>query len=158
MRTKIILLSITILFLITGCCKRKTENPCIATQFSVAPFVERYGTFWCGGNNEYAYILRTESEIDSLSGCSFSPPVPFPVDETNMVYIMFGKTAYHYRDTFQTSLFKDTCNKKLIYQVDMVQQDTAYNTFPGVVSIFSEVENIPTDYQVEVKYKYVPIQ
>ncbi|MCO5280147.1 MAG: hypothetical protein M9931_03700 [Chitinophagales bacterium] len=92
-----------------------------------------------------------------LSYCTFSPPVAFPIDETDMVYIMVGKMAYHYRDTFYSKLFKDTCSKKLTYEVNMVQRDTVYNTFPGVVSMFCSIENIPADYQVEVKYKYVPL-
>lgn len=159
MKNTMIIFCELVLLLITGCCKHKTESVCNANQFQINALREKYGSFTCGGNlYEYQYIMRRQAEIDSLFDCHFAPPVPFPVDETNMIYIMVGRMAYHYRDTFQTTLFKDTCNKILVCQLDMVQQDTAFNTFPGVVSIFSEVENIPADYQVEVKYKYVPIQ
>jgi len=156
MRTILIAITITIAF--ASCCKEKNGNICSSNQFQVMPFVERYGNFSCGGNlYEYQYVLRRESEIDSLSDCFIAPPIPFPIDETDFVYIMIGKMAYHYRDTFETLLLKDTCNKKLVYQVDMIQQDTALNTFPGVVSMFCSAENIPSGYQVEVKYKYVPL-
>ncbi|MFN8287799.1 MAG: hypothetical protein U0V74_13665 [Chitinophagales bacterium] len=101
--------------------------------------------------------MRKKAEIDSLADCTFSPPVPFPADETDFVYIMFGKMSYYRYDTFQTSLFKDTCSKKLTYQVNMIQRDTTHWQFPGVMSMFCEVENIPADYQVEVKYQYVPL-
>lgn len=142
-------------FILWGCCKNKNE--CVEGSFRVQPFIEKYGDFWCTGNNEYTYIFNHKYQIDSLSYCTFSPPVAFPIDETDMVYIMVGKMAYHYRDTFYSKLFKDTCSKKLTYEVNMVQRDTVYNTFPGVVSMFCSIENIPADYQVEVKYKYVPL-
>lgn len=127
-------------------------------NFIVSPFVEAYYTFTCGGNlYEYQYIMRKKSQIDSLTDCTFSPPVAFPVDETDFAYIMLGKMSYHYGDTFQTSLFKDTCLRKVVYDVSMVQRDTALLQFPGARSMFCAVENIPTDYTVEVKYKYVPL-
>lgn len=152
-------IAIVILFLVTGCCKhRGHENPCVANQFNISAITERYSDFWCTGNDEYTYVLRSKAQIDSLSECHFSPPAPFPVDETDYVYIMFGKMSYYKYDTFNTALFKDTCSKKLVYQVDMIQRDTTHWQFPGVMSMFCEVENIPADYQVEVKYKYVPIQ
>ena len=142
--------------MIGGCCKDKKS--CKGSAFQIHPFTERYAKFECQNNNEYTYIFRNSKQIDSLQPtCSFAVPVAFPIDETDMVYIMFGKTAYHYRDTFQTNLLKDTCNKTLTYEVNMVQQDTAFNTFPGVVSMFCSVQNIPADYKVEVKYKYVPL-
>lgn len=144
---------------ITACCKHKTDNDviCNPTSLNISPFIERYGNFTCGGNlYEYEYIKRKQSQIDSLFDCTFSPPVAFPVDETNMLYIMYGKMSYYRYDTFQTQLFKDTCSKKLVYQVDMIQRDTTHWQFPGVMSMFCEVENIPADYQIEIKYKYVP--
>ncbi len=146
-------------FLIAGCCKHKNENICNTSTYALSPSLERYGYFSCGGNlYEYEYIKRKKAQIDSLFDCTFSPPVPFPVDETDLVYIMFGKISYYRYDTFQTNLFKDTCSKKLTYQVDMIQRDTTHRQFPGALSIFCSVENIPADYQVEVNYKYVPIQ
>ena len=81
----------------------------------------------------------------------------FPVDETDFAYIMFGKMSYFRYDTFQTALFKDTCAKKLVYQVDMIQRDTTHRQFVGALTMFCSVENIPADYQVEVKYTYVPL-
>lgn len=163
MKNKLNMLYIAILSLIAGCCKhRPDENPCIANQFNIYAITERYSDFWCTGNNEYTYILRSKSQIDSLSNCYFSPPAPFPVDETNMLYLMVGRMSYHYKDTFETFLYKDTCNRRLTYTVNMLQRDTAFNCCPygigAVSSMFCSVENIPADYQVEVKYKYVPIQ
>ncbi len=151
----IVLMLIT--FALWGCCKDK--NDCKSENFQVQPFIERYYTFTCGGNlYEYEYIKRKKIQIDSLSDCTFSPPVAFPIDETDMLYIMFGKMSYHYDDTFQTNLLKDTCLKKIIYEVNMIQRDTAlWSNGGGVLSMFCSVENIPADYQVEVKYKYVPL-
>ncbi len=158
MRKNTIILLVLIPFVIAGCCKNKSENLCIANEFQVSPFIEKYGYFTCGGNlYEYQYIMRSEAQIDSLFDCNFSPSVPFPADETDFVYIMFGKMSYYRHDTFQTALLKDTCLKKLVYRVDMIQRDTTHRQFPGVLSMFCEVENVPADYQVEVKYQYVPL-
>ena len=155
MKNVIYIVLSSVLLVVSGCCKDK--NDCKSENFQIQPFIEKYGDFWCTGNEEYTYILRKKSQIDSLANCSFSPPVAFPIDETDIAYIMVGKIAYHYRDTFQTKLLKDSCQRTLTYEVNMIQQDTVFNTFPGVVSMFCSVENIPADYQVEVKYKYVPL-
>ncbi|HRG88140.1 MAG TPA: hypothetical protein PLW44_03910 [Chitinophagales bacterium] len=158
MRTATIVFCSICVFLIGGCCKDKTGNACNEAAFVVDPFLERYAYFTCGGNlYEYQYVMRRKAQIDSLSDCNFSPPVPFPVNETDFIYIMFGKMSYFRYDTFQTILFKDTCLKKVTYQVDMIQHDTTHRQFPGVISMFCSVENIPADYEVEVKYKYVPL-
>ncbi|MBL7777585.1 MAG: hypothetical protein JNK66_04720 [Chitinophagales bacterium] len=142
--------------LLGSCCKDKAH--CASAPYYVDPFIEKYYTFTCGGNlYEYEYIMRRKSQIDSITDCTFSPPVAFPIDETDFVYIMIGKMSYFYGDTFQASLSKDTCLKKLIYDVSMIQRDTAQLQFPGTRSMFCAVENIPPDYQVEVKYKYVPL-
>lgn len=102
--------------------------------------------------------MHRKSQIDSLTDCTFSPPVAFPVDETDFVYIMFGKMSYYYKDTFQTAVFKDTCLKKVTYEVNMIQRyKTLESNGGGVRSMFCSLENIPADYQVEVKYKYVPL-
>ena len=147
-----------LLLFMDSCCKHKGDNICNSNNASINPFIEKYYVFTCGGNlYEYQYVMRKKSQIDSLTDCTFSPPVAFPVDETNFVYIMLGKMSYYRYDTFQTALFKDTCLKKLVYQVDMIQRDTTHWQFPGVMSMFCSVENIPADYQVEIKYKYVPI-
>ncbi len=149
------------LLLVAGCCKHKNDTSCIANDTSILPFTEKRSNFHCGSNNyDYTYIYRKKSEIDSLEPvCSFSPPVPFPVDETDFVYIMFGKMSYFYKDSFQTALYKDTCLKKLTYDISMIQTHTdSLTNGGGVLSIFCSAENIPADYQVEVKYKYVPIQ
>lgn len=131
---------------IPGCCKDKKE--CVGNKFSIPPFVEKFGSFTCGGNlYEYEYIKRRKSEIDSLTDCTFSPPIAFPIDETDMVYIMYGKMSYYRYDTFQTTLLKDTCARKLVYQIDMLQRDTTHWQFPGVMSMFCSVENIPADYR-----------
>jgi hypothetical protein len=163
MRIVTIALSGICFLFLAGCCKDKNGTSCKGDSFEIAPFLERYGYFTCGGNlYEYQYVMRKKAQIDSLSDCTFSPPVPFPVDETDFVYIMLGKTFEYYKDTFQTTLWKDTCNKKLIYEVNRIQRDTARYCCPygitAVSSMFCTVENIPADYEVEVKYKYVPIQ
>lgn len=161
MKKKTILFTFIATLFVASCCKKKPDVECIGGEQKIQPFIERFSDFWCLGNNEYTYILRTKDEIDSLADCNFSPPVPFPVDEESFVYLMVGRMSYHYRDTFQTSLLKDTCNKRLIYDVKMIQTDTAYNCCPygtgGVLSMFCSVENIPADYEVEVKYTYVPL-
>jgi hypothetical protein len=158
MRIAIVFCSICFL-LVAGCCKHKDENTCNSTQFHVSPFLERYGNFTCGGNlYEYQYVMQRKSQIDSLFDCTFSPPVPFPVDETDFVYIMFGKMSYFYKDSFQTVLYKDTCLKKLTYDISLIQTHLdSLSNGGGVLSLFCSVENIPADYQVEVKYKYVPL-
>lgn len=147
------------LVLATGCCKDKNEEVCNPTPLVVQPFIEKRHVFQCNNSDEFTYIFRKKEQIDSLDPtCFFIGSVAFPVDETNMVYILLGRTSYHYRDTISvTELFKDTCNKKMTYDVSMFQTDTTANTFPGRRTIFCSVENIPADYQVEVKYKYVPL-
>ena len=143
----------------TGCCKDKEE--CANGTVSVTPFVEKYGSFTCGGNlYEYEYIKKTKSDIESLTDCTFSPPVAFPIDETDFIYIMYSKLSYFSNDTFQTTLYKDTCNKILVYDVSMIQRDSVKVSFypQGVArSMFCSVDNIPSDYKVEIKYKYVPL-
>lgn len=163
MRNIILVAAVALFFGISGCCKDKKDTLCNSSQVSAKPFLEKYYVFTCGGNlYEYQYIMRRKSQIDSLTDCTFSPPVAFPVDETNFVYIMVGKTFEFYKDTFQTSIWKDTCAKKLIYEVNRIQRDTTRYCCPygatAVSSMFCSVENIPPDYQVEVKYKYVPIE
>ena len=144
---------------IAGCHKGRNENECTGNTFAVQPFIEKYYDFTCGGNlYEYQYIFRKKEQIDSLSDCTFSPPVAFLVDETDFVYIMLGKMSYYYNDTFQTTLLKDTCAKKLTYGVNMIQRtSTLESNGGGVKSMFCSVANIPADYQVEVNYKYVPL-
>jgi hypothetical protein len=163
MRNILLLGVVALSFLIDGCCKNKKDILCKSENIEIKPFLERYYVFTCGGNlYEYEYIMRRKSQIDSLTDCTFSPPVPFPIDETDFVYIMVGRTFEFYKDTFQTSIWKDTCAKKLIYEVNRIQRDTSRYCCPygitAVSSMFCSVENIPPDYQVEVKYKYVPIE
>jgi hypothetical protein len=159
MTKQIKLLAVFLCLLINGCCKHKSENTCIPNSFRVNPFIEKYAYFTCGGNlYEYQYIKRKQAQIDSLTDCTFSPPIAFPVDETDMVYIMYGKMSYYYRDSFQTQLLKDTCLKTLTYQVNLIQTHTdSLSNGGGVLSTFCAVQNIPADYKVEVKYKYVPL-
>lgn len=154
------LVGVILLLFVTGCCKHKSENICNPTPLPVTPFVEKRHIFQCNNSDEFTYIFRTKEQIDSLDPtCFFIGSVPFPVNDANMLYIMAGRTSYHYRDTISfTELLKDTCNKKLTYVVSMYQTDTTVNIIPGRRTIFCSVENIPADYQVEVKYKYVPIQ
>lgn len=148
---------LVVLIAIGGCHEDKI---CKNTSFSILPFIEKYYTFTCGGNlYEYEYIKRKKAEIDSLTDCTFSPPVAFPLDEANMVYIMVGKMSYYYKDTFQSIILKDTCNKTLVYDLQMIQRTTILESNGGgVKSMFCSVENIPEDYEVEVKYKYVPLE
>lgn len=165
MKNSVSVLAIVFLFLVTGCCKHKTDNVCKQSSIQLQPFVEKFGYFFCDSNDyEYTYVFTKKDQIDSLSPTCYMPwSVPYPVDETNMRYIILGRMSYHYRDSFAfTSLLVDTCNKKLVYEADMIQRDTAFYCCPygagGILSMFCSVENIPADYQVEVKYKYVPIQ
>ncbi|HRN95765.1 MAG TPA: hypothetical protein PL084_13665 [Chitinophagales bacterium] len=146
-------------FFISACCKHKSENVCNPTPFSIQPFVEKRHIFQCNNSDEFTYIFRKKKQIDSLSPtCFFIGSVAFPTEDTNMVYLMIGRTSSHYKDTISIAqLLIDTCNKHLIYNISMVQTDTTLNTFPGRRTIFCSVENIPADYQVEVKYKYVPL-
>lgn len=151
-----LLLCILGIFL-AGCCKDK-KDVCVGNPFDVKPFVEKYAKFECQNNDEFIYIFRSSKQIDSLQPtCFFSAPIAFPLDESNMVYFIVGKVSYHMQDTFKTNVLKDSCLKTLTYQVNMIQRDTTQWQFPGVQSMFCSVENIPPDYQVEVKYKYVPL-
>ncbi len=166
MRSLYSLLAVVLLFmLLIGCKKDKCvkQTECKTARYTISPFAERYGSIFCGGNDyEYTFILRKKEQIDSITECTFSPSPAFPIEDSNMVYIMFGKLSYHHKDTLNTTLFIDTCQKLLTYEVAMIQQDTTVLCCPYgisvVRSIFCSVENVPADYQVEVKYKYVPIQ
>jgi len=143
---------------LAGCCKDK-DGECLDNAFSVKPFTERFYVFRCNNNDvEYSYVLRSREQIDSLQPvCFFTAPVAFPIDEIDMLYIALGKMSYHYSDTFKTNIIKDTCNKLVTYDVQMIQRDTTLFQFPGIISMYCAVENIPADYRVEVKYKYVPL-
>lgn len=150
-----------IILILVGCCKDK--NLCNKGVIEINPFIERYYyIFRCNNSNtEFTYIFNNSKQIDSLQPtCYFTTPIAFPINETNMKYFLVGKLSYHVKDTFQTTLLKDTCSKTLTYDVNMIQRDTAYY-FPdrrgGIIDIFCAVENIPADYKVEVKYKYVPL-
>lgn len=151
---------VILLLFSSGCCKDKIDAVCKPENFRIEPFVEKRHIFQCNNSDEFTYIFRRKEQIDSLSPtCFMTGSVAFPVDETEMVYILLGRLSTHYRDTISfTELLKDTCNKKLTYDVSMFQTDTTPNTFTGRRTIFCSVENIPSDYTVEVKYKYVPIQ
>ncbi|HRN95650.1 MAG TPA: hypothetical protein PL084_13080 [Chitinophagales bacterium] len=156
----LIIVSLTATIL-TGCCKDKNKNTCKSESFSINPFVQRFGSFFCGGNDyEYTYIFRKKAEIDSLhSECSYYN-VAFSIDETNFAYIAVGRLSYHQKDTMLSNLYVDTCSRLLTYDVEMIQRDTTKVSFyplGATMSIFCSVENIPADYQVEVKYKYVPL-
>ncbi|OJV27192.1 MAG: hypothetical protein BGO32_04805 [Bacteroidetes bacterium 37-13] len=165
MRRLNLFLGLTLLYLLFSGCKKdkcQKQNECKGTPYEISPFIERYGSIFCGVNDyEYTYIFRKRAQIDSISKCTFSPSPAFPIDESNMAYIMFGKLSYHYKDTLITNLVIDTCSKLLTYEVNMIQRDTTVLCCPYGISvvrtIFCSVENIPADYQVEVKYKYVPL-
>ena len=158
---KIIFFITIIAIVVAGC--RKNKNECVGNAFGVNPFVERFYVFWCNNDDaEYTYIFTNKEQIDSLNPvCFFTAPIAFPIDEKNMRYFILGRLSYYERDTFQTSILKDSCSKKLVYEVNMIQRDTAYY-FPdqrgGILSMFCSVENVPSDYEVEVKYKYVPLE
>ena len=145
------------LFIIAGCCKDKGKE-CVNGSVELAPFAEIFGGFYCNGNTEYQYVFRKKDEFSALQpDCFFPGGMFFPVNEDSVVYIAIGKMSIHRKDTFETTIVKDVCNKKMVYNVSMIQKDTALNNFPGPVHMFCTVENIPADYEVEVKYKYVPL-
>lgn len=152
-------LIVVALILIGGCCKEK--DTCKENKIMLNAFAERYYYFKCNNNDEYTFLFTKSSQIDSLQPtCFFLQPSAFPIDENGMRYILVGRLSYHNRDTFQTALSKDTCLKTVTYEVNMVQRDKAYS-FPdsigAIQSMYCAVENIPADYKVEVKYKYVPL-
>jgi len=159
---RIILIFIAIVG-ISGCCKDKAGNLCNADAFEVQPFVQTTTKYRCNGNDEYTYILRSKEQVDSLEPNCFSiGPLAFPIDETNMAYIIIGRLSYHNKDTFlMSSLLKDTCAKRVTYEINMMQRDTTVNCCPygigAIMNVFCSVENIPVDYEVEIKYKYVPL-
>ncbi|HRG88139.1 MAG TPA: hypothetical protein PLW44_03905 [Chitinophagales bacterium] len=145
------------LFVIAGCCKDKGED-CVKGSEELTAFAEIFGGFYCNGNTEYQYILRKKDEFTSLQpNCFFPGGMFFPINEDSVVYIAIGKMSTHRKDTFETTIVKDICNKKLVYNVSMIQNDTTLSNFPGPLHMFCIVENIPADYQVEIKYKYVPL-
>lgn len=145
------------IFTLWGCCKDK-KIECIDGNKPVLPFVEKFAGFWCNEDVEYEYIFRKREQIDSLyPNCFFPGSTAFPLTDNEVVYFIFGKIAYHKQDTFITTIFKDTCANSVTYEINMVQRDTSLNEFPGVMPIFCTVENIPADYEVEIKYKYVPL-
>jgi hypothetical protein len=157
---KIIFFITIIAIVVAGC--RKNKKECIGDKFQIQPFLERFGKFSCGNNDEeYTYIFSKKVQIDSLSpNCSYRQ-IAFPLEETDMRYIIMGKISYHIKDTFQTMIFKDTCLKTLTYEVNMIQRDTTKVSFyplGATISMFCSVENVPSDYEVEVKYKYVPLE
>lgn len=161
MRKYLMFLGLTsALLFVSGCCKEK--NSCKSVVFQTTPFVERANKYRCNnGASEFTHIFSNSQQIEDLKPtCFFTAPIAFPIDETNMRYFLVGRLSYHQKDTFQTVLLKDTCLKTLVYDVSMIQRDTAYY-FPdrkgGILSMFCAVENIPSDYKVEVKYKYVPL-
>ncbi len=161
MKNKINLLAVAILFLVTGCCKHKKEDVCNPTSISVTPFVQKIEVFDCNnGETDYTFVFAKSSQIDSLHPtCYFTAPIAFPTDETNMRYFLLGRFSSHFHDTIISTLYIDSCARVLYYDVKMIQRDTAlWSNGGGLQHIFCSVENIPADYQVEVKYKYVPIQ
>lgn len=156
--SSIIIFSMLSMNLLSSCCKHKTSD-CYNSQIPTTPFYEYFQKFYCNNNVEYEYVFRKKEQIDSLLPECFiaSGNTSFPVDQNNMIIFAIGKLSQYHRDTFQTNFFKDTCGKKLTFNINMIQRDTIPWQAPGaVVSMFSIVENIPADYQVEVKYKYVP--
>ena len=155
---KLFIAAIVFIF-ISSCCKDK--KICKQGNLMIKPFKELFYNFNCNNSNEYTYIYTNSKQIDSLKPtCFFTSPTFFPIDETNMRYFIVGRLSYHEKDTFQTVMLNDSCLKYLICEVNMIQRDTAYY-FPdrsgGVLSMFCAVQNIPADYKVEVKYKYVPL-
>ena len=139
---------------------KDNKNECVGNAFGVNPFVERFFIFRCNNDDaEYTYIFTNKEQIDSLKPvCFFTAPIAFPIDEANMLYMAVGRMSYHYNDTFQTNISKDTCSKLITYDVKMIQRDTTPFQFPGIISMYCAVENIPSDYKVEIKYKYVPLE
>ncbi len=154
---KVLIVSIITLSLYS-CCKHKhEETPCIGGSIKIMPFKEKFAGYWCNDNEEFTYIFRRKIQIDSLEpNCSFIGTAVFPVDDIAMAYILLGRSTHYINDSFSTELYKDTCLKKLFYNVNFIQTDTVYHSSTGIVPIYCFVENIPADYQVEIKYKYVP--
>lgn len=146
------------LFVLAGCCKDKGKE-CVNGSVELAPFAEIFGGFYCNGNTEYQYVFRKKDEFSALlPNCFFPGGMFFPINEDSVVYIAIGKMSVYYKDTFETTIVKDSCGKRMIYNLAMIQRDTTLESNGGAVkSIFCTVENIPSDYEVEVKYKYVPL-
>jgi len=143
---------------IAGCCKNK--NLCTGDAFQVSPFTQTTTKYQCNGNSEYTYILKRKSDVDSLEpNCFSTGPIAFPTNDHEFVYIIMGRMSYYYDDTIGfTLLIKDSCQKKLTYEVNMIQRDTTlWSNGGGILPVFCSVENIPADYEVEIKYKYVPL-
>lgn len=146
------------MLILSGCCKNKSD--CKSGNLTLKPFLERIETFDCNnGESDYTYIFSNSKQIDSLQPtCFFTAPVVFPLDESNMRYLLVGRFSAHYKDTLESTLYKDTCSKILTYDVRMIQRDTAlWSNGGGIQHIFCSVQNIPPDYKVEVKYKYVQL-
>ena len=145
-----------------GTSRTADKNNCKGLAFQINPFTQRFGKFSCGSNDyEYTYIFNSSKQIDSLVPTCRLRNTAFPIDETNMKYLILGRLSYYRGDTFQTNLLKDTCLKTLTYEVNMIQRDTTRPSFypqGGVRSMYCAVENIPSDYKVEMKYKYVPLK
>ena len=149
---------VSLISFFNGCCKEKKE--CKNGIVKLTPFIERIETFDCNnGESDYTYIFTKRLQIDSLQPtCYFTSPVAFPLDESGMRYILVGRFSTHYKDTLESILHMDTCSKNLTYELNMIQKDTTFwSNGGGTQHIFCAVENIPADYKVEVKYKYVPL-
>lgn len=151
---------VIMLLFVAGCCKDK--NPpspeCTSTSVEISPFAEKIVGFWCNNNVEYEYVFRDRYLIDTLQpNCFFTGSTAFPIDNTTSVYILLGKPTHYNNDSFSTKLFIDTCLKKLTYDVNLIQTDTTYYAQLSIAPIYCFAENIPADYQVEVRYKYVPL-
>ena len=153
---KLILLLLIVMSI--GSCK-KDKVSCDNTQVQIQPFVETTTNYQCNGNNEYTYILRRQGQVDSLQpNCFATGPLAFPINDIDMVYIIVGRMSYYHNNILQTSLFRNSCAKKLIYNINMIQKtDTLESNGGGILSVFCEVDSIPADYDVEVNYKYVPL-
>ena len=159
MRILLLIFTVFITMFFSSC--KKCKDECVSNKILTKPFIEKYYIFTCGGNTyEYEYVYRRKSQIDSLTDCMFTSPVSFPIDESNFTYILVGRYGYYRNDTLHSVLYKDTCLKVLTYEISTIQRDTNRTSFyPQLVarSLFCAVENIPADYKVEVKYKYVPL-
>jgi hypothetical protein len=154
-----IMLVISLAIFVFGC--RKDKDECKPNIFQVFPFQEKIEVFDCNNDEtDYTYVFTKRDQIDSLNPiCFFTAPIAFPTDEYGMRYILLGRFSSYFRDTLTSTLYKDTCNKVLYYDVKMIQRDTAlWSNGGGLQHIFCSVSEIPADYQVEVKYKYVPLE
>lgn len=134
------------------------KKDCKSSDIETSPFVQRL--YYCNDGIEHTYILRRQEDVESLEpNCYFPNSSIFPLDDTDMVYIIFGKMSYFHKDSFTTKLVRNTCQKTLTYEVKMIQRTkTELGEFAWPKYIFCSVDSTPEDYDVIIDYEYVPLE